>query len=68
MVGKKIENISSFKLLYRASEHNFSSAQFHQKCDDKPNTLVIVQTEFDKIVGGFTAKSWNQSGSYVQNE
>ena len=36
------EKLKSFKLLYRASEHNFDAKQFHESCDGVPNTLVLV--------------------------
>ena len=65
---QKIETIKQFKLLYRASENNYSVADFHQKCDEKPNTLTIIRTEFDKVIGGFTPKKWGQSGSYLTDE
>lgn len=31
-------------LLYRASENNFSVAEFHARCDDKPNTLLLAKS------------------------
>lgn len=30
------------ELLYRASENNFSVAEFHKKCDDISHTLTIL--------------------------
>ena len=47
-----------FKLLYRASEHNFKAAAFHQKCDNIPNTVTLVKTQFGKVFGGFTPLTW----------
>lgn len=48
----------SFKLLFRASQHNFESSKFHQLCDGKENTLTLIKTEFGKIIGGFTPLAW----------
>ena len=33
---------SALKLCHRASLHGWSSQQFHQQCDDKVNTVVLV--------------------------
>ena len=31
---------------------------FHQKCDNKEDTLVLVRTEFGKVIGGYTHYPW----------
>ena len=62
-----LNNPRKIDLLYRASEHNFSAASFHQKCDNIPNTLVLVRTEFGKTIGGFTPYEWNTSGNWVND-
>lgn len=50
-----------FKLIYRGSELNFSSAQFHKLCDDIPHTLTIVKTGFGKTIAGYTPLPWKSS-------
>lgn len=50
--------VLNFDLLYRASENDFSVAEFHKKCDNIPDTLTIIQTEFGKIIGGYTPLIW----------
>jgi hypothetical protein len=45
-------------LLYCASKEFFSVKKFHAKCDIKPNTLVLIKTEFGKKIGGFTPVDW----------
>ena len=30
--------------LFRASEHNFKAADFHEKCNNQSNTLVLIRT------------------------
>ena len=37
--------MKGLKLLYRASEHNFSTKKFYDLCDNIPNTLVLAKTE-----------------------
>ncbi len=50
-----------FTLLYRASENGYSAAKFHERCDNVPNTMLLVKTEFDKVIGGYTPIAWNSS-------
>lgn len=51
-----------WKLVYRASQHGFSSKNFHLKCDDVNNTLVIISTESECIFGGYTTQNWSGHG------
>lgn len=46
------------KLLYRASQHQFSISKFHQICDNEDNTFTIIKTEHGKHIGGFTPLKW----------
>ena len=56
-------------LLFRASEHKFSSSVFHKKCDNIADTFTLVKTEFGKIIGGFTHYTWNAvKQKYVTDE
>jgi hypothetical protein len=55
-----------WNLIYRATQDGFKASQFHSKCDDKSNTLVIIKSENDNIFGGYTEQSW--SGRYHKND
>jgi len=55
-----------WNLIYRASQDGFEASQFHAKCDDKSNTLVIIKSENDNIFGGYTEQSW--SGQDYKND
>ena len=46
------------KLIYRASDHDYTAESFHECCDDKRPTLVIVKSSGGYIFGGFTTQSW----------
>ncbi len=46
-------------LLYRASRDGFSASNFHQKCDYKTNTLVIIKSTSGNVFGGYTEASWD---------
>ena len=34
----------NWKLIYRASEHGYSAKSFHECCDDKGPTLVVIKS------------------------
>lgn len=46
------------KLLHKASLHGFSASQFIRNCHNIQNTVVVAQTSFGKLIGGFTALPW----------
>ena len=53
------KNIVSTNLIYRCSKDGDDSSIFHSKCDGISNTLVIGESESNKIFGGFTSQSWS---------
>lgn len=48
------------KLLYRFNKGDISS--FHKKCENVDSTLVIIQTDSNFIIGGYTKQTWDGSG------
>jgi hypothetical protein len=54
--------------LYRASENNFSVKQFHSLCDNQADTFVIVKTEFNKIIGGYTPIPWKSTANTLHSD
>ena len=52
------------KLLYRASEHGYTARSFHDYCDDKGPTLVIIKSSGGWIFGGYTTQSWSGNSIY----
>ncbi|KAJ5068944.1 pep-cterm sorting domain-containing protein [Anaeramoeba ignava] len=44
----------SLKLGFSTKSNGFSSAIFHQRCDDKGPTLVLIKSKNGYIFGGFT--------------
>ena len=53
-----------WKLLYRASEHEYTAKSFHEYCDDKGPTLIIIKSSRGWIFGGYTTQSWSGDGIY----
>jgi hypothetical protein len=42
-----------WNLIYRATQDGFEADNFHSKCDDKPNTLIIVKSVNGNIFGTY---------------
>ena len=64
MESKLLTNKMNYQLLFRASENKYSSQAFHAACDsenDNCKTIVIAQSEWGNIFGGYTSKSWSSS-------
>ena len=59
--GKLREWIGDYKwrLLYRASEHDFTSKSFHGYCNNKGPTLIVIKSSEGWIFGGYTTESWS---------
>ena len=53
------------RLCYRASIHGLFSQQFHQHCDDKAGTVVLVKVG-NYIFGGYTDQTW-QSKNFTNS-
>ena len=54
----ELQYIRFFNLLYRASRDGFGADDFHQRCDYKGPTLIVIKDNQNEIFGGFTSKSW----------
>ena len=55
-------NEAKWKLIYRASEHDYTAKSFHECCDNKGSTLVVIKSTEGWIFGGFTTESWTDNG------
>ncbi len=55
-------NDYKWKLIYRSSEHGYTGKSFHECCDDKGTTLVIIKSSEGWIFGGYTTQSWSGDG------
>jgi len=50
-------------LLYRSSRDGLTAQDFHNKCDNKGRTIVIIQTTEGGVIGGYTNTAWKGSQS-----
>jgi len=46
--------------LYKATRDGFNHNKFKEKCLAKPNTLIVLLTEFNRLIGGFTPLVWQR--------
>ncbi len=53
-----------WELIYRATRDGFEASKFHSKCDNKPNSLVVIKSCNGNVFGGYTQQSWHQNGVY----
>ena len=51
-----------WKLLFRASEHEYSTYSFHDYCNDQNPTLVVIKSTGGWIFGGYTTNNWEGTG------
>ena len=67
-IEKKIGKKNNIKIIYRATRDGDLSSQFHSKCDNIKNTLMIVKTSEGYIFCGFTSTGWkNEKGKYISD-
>ena len=58
-------NDYKWKLIYRASEHEYTAESFHKCCDDKGPTLIVIKNSGGWIFGGYTTRSWSGWSIYM---
>ena len=59
-----IGNDYQWRLIYRASEHEYTASSFHECCNDKGPTLIVIKSSGGWIFGGYTTQSWSGDGIY----
>ena len=57
-----------WKLIYRASEDGYSGESFHEYCDDRGPTLIIIKSSGGWLFGGYTTKSWKERKWCMYND
>lgn len=63
-MGMSLMNVDQINLLYRATEHGFNAADFHDRCINKGPTLTLIKNDQNLIFGGFTMAAWDTSTAY----
>ena len=53
-------------LLYRATTFDDYAHNFHEKCDNQGPTLIIIETNQGKIIGGYTEAEWCRTNEWYE--
>ena len=61
--GKDIK----FNLLFKKSTDGNTTKDFHDHCDNKGKTLIIIETTEGRKFGGVTYDNWNTNNSWRTN-
>ena len=74
IIFQEIENkvnkpIIQLKKIYQATKDGGEPIMFHNKCDDIPNTLVLIKSEGSRRFGGFSPIPWKSDlgGSFKKD-
>ena len=65
--NKMNKPIKKIKKLYQATIDGADPIYFHSKCDNIPNTLVLIKSENNKRFGGFTPIPWKSKDGYLKD-
>ena len=56
------------ELLFRKSRDGSKPEDFHNKCDNKGNTITIIETTKGYIFGGYTELQWDRSDKFKKDK
>ena len=57
-IEQKLNKNIILQLIFKMTENGFTAKDFHQYCDNKGPTLILIKTSNDEIIGGFTPLNW----------
>ena len=55
------KEVKELKKLYQATIDGDGGLNFHSRCDNIPNTLVLIKSAGNRRFGGFTSAQWSSS-------
>ena len=62
------KDIKKIKKIYQATIDGGETKDFHKKCDNIPNTLVLFKSEGNRRFGGFASECWRNKDGLVIDE
>ena len=62
------KNVKELRKLYQASIDGDGPINFHSRCDNIPNTLVLIQSKGNRRFGGFASVPWTTNGGWRTDE
>lgn len=57
-IEQKLNKNIILQLIFKMTENGFTAKDFHQYCDNKGPTLILIKTSNNEIIGGFTPLNW----------
>ena len=57
------KEVKELKKLYQATIDGDGTLNFHSRCDNIPNTLVLIKSAGNRRFGGFTSAQWSSPSS-----
>ena len=51
--------------LYSGLTHGFNTKSFHENCDNKGATIVLIKNSNEYIFGGYTSQSWKSQKTLI---
>ena len=61
-------SIKGLNKLYQATIDGGDPINFHKKCDNIKNTLVLIKSEGERRFGGFTPIPWKSEGGFIEDK
>ena len=65
---KMNKEIKAFNKLYQATKDGGQTSNFHQKCDNIENTLILYKSVKNRRFGAFASKKWKSEGQAESDE
>lgn len=59
LLKAKLSTYPKWTLLYRASRDGYRARDFHSKCDNRRNILIVIKAKSGNIFGCYTSFIWN---------
>ena len=59
------KEVKELKKLYQATIDGDGAINFHSRCDNIPNTLVLIKSAGNRRFGGFTTQKWDSNGGWI---
>ena len=60
-----LANIKGYTKIYSSSVDGFNTKTFHEKCKNYIHTIILVKSNFGKILGGYLPMKWQQSSNWT---
>jgi len=56
------------ELIFRGSRNGYGAQEFHDFCDARGSTVILIRATNKKVFGGYTDLSWNRDDQYQSTD